>query len=91
VSGNGIGVSDGFRLKAGLYKATAEIIAADPPGTFRATVMGPSGWYALVFDRTPAKEGSNTFEAAVTLPVHGDYLWDVSSADGKWTLKLEHA
>jgi hypothetical protein len=91
VSGSKVELSSSFELRSGLYTATVSLTAADPPGQFTATLWGNGGQIATVFNLTPGSKGANAFEAVVTLPADGIYMWDVTSADGKWTLGLEHA
>ena len=91
VSGNKAHLSSSFELEHGLYVATATIVASNVPGSFVATLMGPSGFANKVFSLTPSSSGTHTFQATVDLPEDGSYLWDVTSADGKWTLTLSMA
>jgi hypothetical protein len=91
VSGNQAQLSSSFELASGLYFATATIVADSTPGDFVATLMGPSGFNNQVFSLKPSSDGTNTYQAEVTLNEDGDYLWNVSSADGKWALDLSLA
>src|SRR5262249_49556295 len=80
VSGAAPALSSSFELASGLYFATATIVADNPPNQFVATLMGPSGFNNQVFSLTPSSDGTNTYQAEVTLGADGDYLWNVSSA-----------